>query len=262
MERKAGLMGRKSPRPDPRRPRLAHFTTVSLPAASLDIDWTLGRMDWLMLGNDTKSNCTAVALSHQLMCWFQNLDGMPYDVSQAAADDLYLAATMKEGNPWNPLTGANDNGAYMADVLQIAEDYGIEGQKIDGWLSVEAGHLDETRFGMETFGGALVGMALPASAKEQYDASVEWSVVSPWSASGRPGTWGEHEVFIPRADPDHLYAVTWGKLQPMTNNFFLTYADDIAIAVYRAFLNRHCYAGQHIAKEEMRKALAGYRASV
>jgi len=249
-------MGRKAPRPGSKRPRLANFTTVSLPAAGLDIDWILGRTDWGMMGNDRRSNCTAVALAHQLMAWAEAIDGQPYDVQEAAATDLYTAATAKEGHQYDPVTGKNDDGAYMADVLAVAQQSGLEGHKIDGWLSIEPGHLDESRFGLETFGGLLCGMALPAHAKEQFEAHQPWSVVSPWSAAGRAGSWGEHEVVILKASPEELFCVTWGGVQPMTNQFFCTYADDVLVAVYSQFLHRHCLAAPHIAKQELYKELA------
>lgn len=249
-------MGRKAPRPGSKRPRLANFTTVSLPAAALDIDWMMGRTDWGMLGNDRKSNCTAVALAHQLMAWAAAIDGYPYDVQESAATDLYIAATAKEGAQYNAVTGENDNGAYMADVLAVAQEHGLEGHKIDGWLSIEPGHLDESRFGLETFGGLLVGMALPTHAQEQFADHQPWSVVSPWSKDGRPGSWGEHEIVILKASPEELTCVTWGQPQVMTNQFFCTYADDVAVAVYRQFLQRHVFAGRQIAKEELFKHLA------
>ena len=80
------------------------------------------------------------------------------------------------------------------------------------------------------YGGFALGLRLPSSAEQQFDAGQPWTV--PWFSPIA----GLHEVFICDYDASGLYLVTWGRRILAEWNFIFHYAIDAHAMTTTAYL--------------------------
>ena len=95
--------------------------------------------------------------------------------------------------------------------------------KILAYLSLEPINPASLYAAMYIFGGVGLGLRFPASAMDQFDAMQPWTVV--------PGSEivGGHYVPIFSRRGGLVQGVTWGAIQPMTEEFITTFADEAIV---------------------------------
>jgi hypothetical protein len=99
---------------------------------------------------------------------------------------------------------------------------GADGQryKIDAFVSLEPGNVEELLNALYLFGAVGIGIRLTERAMKQF---FEGAI---WGMSCTPGKiLGGHYVPVV-AKRRRLYCVTWGRLQPMTHSFYRKYCDE------------------------------------
>lgn len=212
--------GRLAPHPEETHPRVklsAHLTPNAVPAV---VDWASRVQNWPMYGNDTIGDCTCAAIGHALEAWTTYADGTTLAVPETDVLSLYEAVS-----GYNPVTGANDNGAVEQDVLAYVQKNGIGGHKILAYAQVDVQDPQEMKQALDVFGSVYLGIEVPETAQEQFANGEPWDYV--------PGAQieGGHAINLQKWDTQFMYPVTWGKLQPMTSSFWQNYGTEAWVIV-------------------------------
>jgi hypothetical protein len=220
--------GKNAPHPAETHPRVALGMYLYADVAPEVVDWASKVTAWPMYDNDRFGDCTCAALGHAVQAWTTYGKGNTVTLSIDDVLGLYSAVT-----GFDPQTGANDRGAVEQDVLGFVQKYGIGGHRIRAFAQVDHKNLNEMKLALQHFGTVYVGFQVPESAQQQFGAGQPWTVVP-----GSPIE-GGHAIDIQKWDADYMYAVTWGKLQPMTTDFWLTYGDEAWVIITDDWLNEN-----------------------
>jgi hypothetical protein len=160
-----------------------------------------------MFANDVYADCTAADTAHMLMIRGANV-GMTIIPSDQDVLSLYSACTNPSFDPNDPST---DNGAVEVVVLNHLKVRGFMGYKLDAYGDVDPFNYNHMRWCVQLFGGCRVGVNLPQSAVDQFDAN------EPWDIKGDLTSIGGHDVPIVHYDPEYYYICSWGRWkQPVT----------------------------------------------
>lgn len=213
-------LGKSSPVNDPRTLMMADYLdTEALPPAPAKYVYakSISPTGWGMMDNDKIGDCTCAAAGHLIMEWTDD-NGDLYTPPDQDIISAYAAIT-----GYNPVTGANDNGAQETAVLNYWRNTGISGHKIFAYAALEPKNHNHIMLSTFLFGGCYIGMALPVSAQTQK----VWSV-PPGGAVGKgaPGSWGGHAVPVIGYDNHGLTVITWGATKKMTWSFWNAYCDE------------------------------------
>ncbi len=219
--------GKLAPHPEDTHPRVKlrdHMTPVQPPAV---VDWASRVNNWPVYLNDRIGDCTCAALGHALEAWSTYAQGTTLAVPDSDVLSLYEAVS-----GYDPQTGANDNGAVEQDVLTYVQKNGIGGHKILAFAQVDHRNLSEMKQALEIFGTLYLGFQVPQSAEDQFGQGQPWTVVP-----GSPVI-GGHAINLQKWDTQYMYPVTWGKLQPMDEKFWMTYGDEAWVIVTEDWLSK------------------------
>lgn len=213
-------LGKLPARHDPRVPSIHRLLRgMKLPAPNLDAKWQAKIGDYGMLGNDIAGDCAVASLFHQDQTWTACTGG---ECEPKTSDALGFYSLL---TGWNPATGANDTGLNLNDLFQYLMTtgyritHGSQLKKLDGYASIDIADLHTMRGCIWQFGGVALGVALPTDAEDAFDAG------QPWANTGAPVE-GGHAIYGVGCDDQYLYAVTWGKVQKITWNWWRTYGDE------------------------------------
>lgn len=183
-----------------------------------------GATDWGMFGNDQYGDCVIADCAHQEMLRTAN-DGTIWIPKQIDVLALYAYFQGYKGDPSNlqaieAYLANNDNGCNELDVITYLTKTGWLGRKLDGSANLDPKNLDQIKWAVCIFGASRLGLNLPDSAQSQFESGQPWEPVVSAQLDGG------HDVPIVKYDGVYFYAVTWGKLQPVTPAFLTAqYAD-------------------------------------
>jgi hypothetical protein len=140
----------------------------------------------------------------------------------------YREVTRLEGGEYDPATGANDNGAYCLDVLNLWRKQGIGGHRIEAYMKIDSANRDQIKAAVHGFGGCYLGVALPETAGRQWaDRQHPWTMpLCRICPSAQPGSWGGHAVPIVAYTSKYVWCATWGTTQRMSWAFLAHYCDE------------------------------------
>jgi len=245
-------MGKSVARHDPRTLLLASYVTPSLPTPPASFDISAKVTAWGMMDNDQIGDCTCAAAGHLIMEWTANAG------KQAATPtDKQIVAAYSAITGYNPVTGANDNGANELDVLNYWRQTGIAGHKIDAYMALEPSNHNHIMDSVYIFEGCYIGVQLPISAQAQTQNHQPWSVPPGGpSGDGKPGSWGGHAVPVVAYDARGVTVVTWGALQVMTWTFWEAYCDEAYSLLSKDYLNGKKQAPQGFSMNALQEDLA------
>jgi hypothetical protein len=196
---------------------------------------------WEMLGNgpDTSvspdfegaGDCVFAGGDHETMLWLTE-GGVAiigkFDGTTALAD--YSAVTgYRQDDP------DTDQGTNVRTALNYRRRKGLidkEGKrhKLAGYVKIEPGNKEHVKEAIHLFDAVGIGIAFPDSAMDQFNNDKPWAVVP-----GPDPTEG-HYIPLIGYDAKYLYCVTWGKVQPMTWEFFEKYCDEAWALLSHEFL--------------------------
>ena len=240
----------------PARPRLAalKFADVlasvpDLPPLPDQVNWADGITDWGMDGNDDAGDCVECAGAHADMLWSANATGTPLAITGQQVIGRYSQTT-----GYNPATGANDNGTDIATFLQSWQTTGYWGTQIAGFAEVDASNTDHFKRAINDLGCLVLGVRLPKSAENQFDAGQVWTP-NPWGFIV-----GGHCVLAVSYGADGFQIVTWGKLQPVEWGFIGPHVNQAYACVSPLFLNRAGQTPGGLTLDVMRQRLAAVAA--
>jgi hypothetical protein len=221
------VYGKLDPHPEETHPRVYlrdHMTPVQPPAV---VDWATHVREWPLYLNNRLGDCTCAALGHALEAWTTYASGTTLEIPDSDVLALYEAVS-----GYDPRTGQNDNGAVEQDVLEHVRRHGIGGHKILAYAQVDHHNLSEMKQALDTFGSVYLGFQVPKSAEDQFSQGLPWTVVDGSEVLGG------HAVNLQKYDTHFMYPVTWGKLQPMDEKFWMTYGDEAWVIVTEDWLNQ------------------------
>ena len=173
--------------------------------------------DWGMLGNDQYGNCVFAGAAHETMLYNHEADKDVTFNNDAVLSD-YSAVT-----GFNPNDPSTDQGADMYEAAKYRINTGVHDasgdvHKIDAFADLE---LDQTEVkqAIYYFTAAPLGVAITQNAQAQFEAK------EPWTPEDDDEVEGGHYVPAVGYDDKYVYVVTWGKIHPVTWEYFTTYAD-------------------------------------
>jgi hypothetical protein len=245
-------LGKQDARHDPRALLLASYLTTALPVPPATLNIADNIQAWGMMENDQIGDCTCAAAGHLIMEWTANSGK-----KMVTPTDKQIVAAYSAITGYNPVTGANDNGAVEVDVLNYWRQTGIAGHKIGAYVSLEPSNHSHVMDAVYLFEGCYIGMQLPLSAQAQTQNHQPWSVPPGGpTGNGKPGSWGGHAVPVVAYDSRGVTVVTWGALQVMTWSFWETYCDEAYAILSTDYINGKKQAPQGFSLTQLQADLA------
>ena len=139
----------------------------------------------------------------------------------AAGVTTASAQTPAANNGYDVSTGGADAGCVEADVLQQWHRQGMFGAKIAGYAPVEVHDTKGFRQAVAFYGAAYLGVALPASAQEQFANGDAWT-----PEPGSPIV-GGHCIVAVGYNPHAVYCVTWGQVIEVAWTWLADYCTEV-----------------------------------
>lgn len=209
-------LGKGAPKEDPRTLRMARYLRA-LPPNPEERLWYGAVPAWPMFMNDIVGDCTCASLGHAEVCWNAN-NGSSWRPNDRQILEMYQAIS-----GYDPDVPGTDSGAQMLDALNHARRFGIGGRKIEAYVAIDHGNIDEFKTAINLFGGVYLGLSLPLSAQNQS----EWKVsLAGTDGKAERGSWGGHAVFAVAYNAAGVWIVTWAGLQFVTWRWLLAYCDE------------------------------------
>lgn len=213
-------LGKKPPQPGKRALMLRDVLTGVLPDHPTSVDYLTG-ITFGLYHNDRWGDCGPTMIANNRRMVTYDLLGVMQAPSQDDVTDLYVRST---DPPFNPVTGDNDNGVYLQQMLEQVHSGGIGGIRCVAFAKIDVHDHETLRAATAIFGGVLYGVDLQTAQQRQTDAGV-WD----YSPSGE---WGGHAVPGGQYDADSLRIVTWAELVDMTDAFVAHQADEAWVAIW------------------------------
>ena len=205
---------------DPSKPRLTlapHLTAAAPPPAA---DWYSNVQAWGMLANDAWGDCVFAGNGHIIEQQTALGEGDETIVTDTETLAEYSKVTGFNPDAGPPGENPTDQGALIQDGLADLRKNGLAGQKIAAFARVAQGNQAEVKTALAELGALSLGVNLPRSAMDQFDAG------QPWTVSGDGTILGGHCITAFGYDAEYVYIVSWGKVVPATWAWLARYCDE------------------------------------
>lgn len=193
--------------------------------------------DWGMLANDQFGDCYEAGSLHETMLWCAE-GGKPVNITDQTAIETYSAITGFDPSQTDPETGENptDEGTDPAEGAEFRRTIGITDadgnvHRIGAYLALDQGSVSQLGAAMFLFSAVGIGLQLPDTAQDQFQAGQAWEPVPGSAIEG-----GHYVSGVARDNDGNLAVVTWGKLQWMTPAFYQRYNDETLVYLSEEFL--------------------------
>ena len=233
-QRIAGKLGRLPHDPTLRAATLGAHLTGALPANPPAIDWLSSVKGWPMYSNDQWGDCVFAEIGHHIEVVTTYGRGTTIVVSNADILAAYSAVTGFDPHAGPPGNNPTDQGTNVADALAYWQQTGIAGHKILAYAKVDHTQASEVDAAINLFGAVMVGVNLPNSAMQQFEAGQPWQLVTPDG-----GIDGGHAVLVGAYDVAGASreAVTWGARQAVTDSWWFKYVEECWAVIAPEWLN-------------------------
>lgn len=225
-------LGRLAPHPESTRSRLkldrflVSGYALTVPTA---VDYLSHVGTWPMFGNDSLGDCTAAAAGHLREAWTNYGHGATVMTSDADVLSFYEACSGYV--PGHPDT---DNGAVMQDCLDYWRKTGLAGDRILAFFQVNHRDLAQVKAALYLFGGVYVGVNIPTSALDQFDAGKPWD----YDTHADNSIEGGHCIHLGAMDATGLMTVTtWGRTQKVTPAWWARFTEECWSAASMDWVN-------------------------
>lgn len=183
-----------------------------------------------VFGNDEYGDCVCAGAGHETLLWNREA-GKVVELTTANVLTMYTSLT-----GFDPNDPSTDNGTDMALAAKWRQRHGLvdndgHAHKVAAYLAITPGNIHEIKQAIYLFGALGVGWELPSSAQEQFQAGKPWTVVRHADIEGG------HYTSAVGYDPDYLYIITWGRVQPVAWEFFSKYNDEAIVYLSDEFLS-------------------------
>lgn len=177
---------------------------------------------WGMLGNDQVGDCVLAGAAHETMLWNKAAGlTIPFNDQCVLAD--YSAITGYDPNDPN-----SDRGTDMQQAAKFRQTTGLQDQlgnrhKIAAYLAIEPGDVQHMLAAAYVFQAIAVGVEFPDAAMDQFGSNEVWQLKDGAQVEG-----GHYIPLVARMD-GFFWCVTWGKLQPMEDDWLNKYNDETLV---------------------------------
>ena len=227
-------LGRLAPYPESVKPRLKLAKYLTLPAPPTAVDWYSKVPAWGMMLNDTLGDCTVAEVGHQI------LSASVYGSAPVVINDAQILSAYEDISGYQPGNPDTDNGAVIQDVLGYWRRVGIGGHRCLAFAQVAVSDHTEVQQAILLFGSIDLGLNVPQSAVDQFNAGQPWEVIA-----DDGGIAGGHSVegvgyrwtSAVATDPTGVWLVTWGAVTHMSWSFWDRYVEEAWIVVLPEWLN-------------------------
>jgi len=125
-------------------------------------------------------------------------------------------------------TGGADEGLIVLDSLKRWRKNGWkaagDNYVITAFAEIDRGAASQVKRTVFTDLGVGLGLALPISAQEEFEAGKPWRITS--GTGSTPNSWGGHYVYVTGYTTLGPTCVTWGRKHQMSWAFFNRYCDE------------------------------------
>ena len=205
---------------DRSKPRLTltpHLTAAAPPPSA---DWYSHVRAWGMLANDQWGDCVFAGNGHIIEQQTALGEGSEITVTDQEALLEYSLVTGFDPHAGPPGSNPTDQGALIQDGLADLRKNGLAGQKIAAFARVSQASQAELKTALAELGAVSLGVNLPQSAMDQFDAG------QPWTVSGDGTILGGHCIVAFGYDAQYVHIVTWGKVVPVTWDWLHAYCEE------------------------------------
>lgn len=177
-------------------------------------------MPWQCFKNDAYSDCVFAGAAHEHMVWTHE------GGATASFTDENVLADYAAVTGFDPSRPDSDQGTDMEVAASYRRRVGIidgagNRHKVDAYVAPRIGDADDLALLAYLTGAVGVGLELPNSAMDQFDAGQPWSVMSGGGTAG-----GHYITCIGRNSAGNFLVISWGKLHAMTPAFYARYSDE------------------------------------
>lgn len=177
---------------------LSYYVAGELPQAPPRTDYPT--FTWGMLGNDKVGDCGVAGLEH----------GFEADAVVVHEQETW-PDTAEAVHYYFDYTGGQDSGVVLSDYLEYVRKNGYYGHHVHAYAPVEVANLPLLHTCVWMYGFAYTGITVTNAMQEAF------SNGQPWTTSLlNSSVAGGHCIPLVGYDDQYLYAVTWGKIQPIT----------------------------------------------
>jgi hypothetical protein len=216
----------------------------------------VGEQDVVMLDTSARTyfaeglashNCGPVSAANHLQMNRKYLLNKDSFIGLPAILDLYSRST---NPPFNPATGANDNGVVMSDLLAAMKDGGLDGDKVIAYASFADKSDASIQAAINEFGGVLFAVNLQTAQQTQTNAGY-------WDYQ-RSRPWGGHAILAGKYDrtQGRVNVVTWGKDVYTTAAFRRYQLSEVWLPIWKSAVD----SGKFFANIDRTQFLADYKA--
>ncbi len=178
---------------------------------------------WGILGNDLAGDCVFAGAGHESMAW-----ALAQRRPVPRFTDEIIVQQYSEQTGYVIGDDSTDNGTDMQEAASYRRKTGLldaDGvrHKVKAYVEIPMGAqmIDQVLHAAYLFGAAGVGLQLPQSAMDQFDAGQPWTTVKHSKNLG-----GHYLPCVGRSSAGNLILVTWGKLQAATPEFLQAHMDE------------------------------------
>lgn len=209
--------------------------TDPLPNSPSFVDRESKVTSWPMYKNDMIGDCTVAGMLHAVssMTAFSGVVPGGAMFTDDEAVKIYSAVS-----GYDPVTGANDNGATLASVCQYmvktgAKDVNGRVHKLAAWAEINSySNLRLLKRVCNAFGSVYLAIECPYSALDQFDAGEPWTYVANSQIDGGHAIPLQYSA-VNTGTFDDETIITWGAEQKMSENFAFAYLQE-AVAIVSA----------------------------
>lgn len=170
-------------------------SSVQAPSPAPDPDGT----PWGVDGNDRYGDCGPAGIKHYFQCdalIAGEAEGFPL-----AADVIQYYLTY---------TGGQDTGVELAAFLSYVRQKEFFGHTVSAYAPVAVHDIPTLQFAIWAYGGAYAGIRVTDAMMRAFGNGQPWEMDQVYSRVD-----GGHCIPLVGYDGQYLYAVTWGKVQPV-----------------------------------------------
>lgn len=205
---------------------------------------------WGVLGNDDFGDCVWAGAAHETMIWAAGggKSIAPFTDKNVLSD--YSAATGFDPKRIDE----TDVGTDMQEAASYRKNTGIvdsrgRRHKIDSYVALTPGDIDELMLACYLFGPVGVGINFPGIADKQFDKAV------PWDATPSRVIGGHYIPVVGRNSKGNILCITWGRLHAMTPDFIRKYNDESIAYLSFDWLTRELVTRDGFDLDTLRKDL-------
>jgi hypothetical protein len=216
-------LGKKPAAPRPTDFKFAEFAeSIQLPSVPSRFGHGTAYADWKMLGNDHYGNCVWAGAAHEHMLLNKVVHQADVAFDDGAVLGDYAAAT-----GFDPNDPSTDNGTDVHEALSYRRQTGIADtggarHLIGAYVSLDPKNWEHLEQAAYIFGAVGIGFEFPASAMDQFNAGEPWDYVAGSKIEG-----GHYVPVVGSLDAaNQASAITWGKRQVFTRDFYEHYNDE------------------------------------